>query len=362
MSFFRATHMEGRQSTSILEAVHAAQVAGLPRLRFDPHTLTHLSDQHTVPALATKRISTPNLTMRSESLRNEYYAAHPKFVEKLAEVFPGSLPEMDFIAKATKLLGQYGFHRGNAMPMVGLCRDELTRSFLEDVEELWGPVFNTGSIAGMIFCGTTGLEAGMAHAPHNADGVDRFVFLAAPHVAISADGEVGKCYRAGRPAVSSACGALNAMWKELQSGELRVSLDTHDVEQCLLKQQLSGLLKFGQVPPLEDLTKLAQKLIKNQVETTIDELKLSSVEFAVISGVQVHGPDNANFFWPCDFYIHRRDGTKEPGDLKALEQVDATDLLRNAFSNDYHRVMALVRTGDMALVQKWVNPQSAHGI
>lgn len=145
---------------------------------------------------------------------------------------------------------------------------------------------------------------------------------------------------------------------------------------------------------------------------------------------QVHGPDNANFFWPCDFYIHRRDGTKEPGDLKALEQVhlsargvwpwaippdfgflsgfsnfrsglriplrtpnsapdsefpsdlgftsgsrislrssdfaadlgfrggfqispwmsasfsstqvDATDLLRNAFSNDYHRVMARV--------------------
>lgn len=28
--------------------------------------------------------------------------------------------------------------------------DELTRSFLEDVEELWGPVFNTGSIAGLL--------------------------------------------------------------------------------------------------------------------------------------------------------------------------------------------------------------------
>eukprot|EP00667_Euglena_gracilis_P008002 EG_transcript_8091 len=320
----------------------------------DMAMLRRMSAREQLTQVVNRRVSMPNLAMRTNSLRNAYFAAHPLFHATLNRIFPGAMPEMDMIAKATKLLLRFGFKKGNAIPMISVCRDELTRSLVDDIEELWGPSFSTGSIAGMVFCGKTGMMAGMAHAPQNENGMEHYIFVSSPHIAISEDGEVGTCFRVGRSAPSHACGSLCAMLGELKRGSLNVQVDTHDMEQSMMKQQLAGLLKYGQVPTLDELTKKAQVLIKHQVESTLNELKLKNMEFAFISGVQVHGPDNANFFWLTDFYVQKADGQKEHLDFHSIDKVDATDLLQEAYANDYLRIMSLIQEGDMDTVKKWV--------
>ena len=115
----------------------------------------------------------------------------------------------------------------NAIAMISVCRDEFTREIVESLDEFWGQSFSMGSIAGMVNMGKTGMGAGMAHAPICPDGVERYVFVSAPHIAISEKGEIGKCYRPGRKQINVACGALLAMLGELQDGKLQV-------EQCWL--------------------------------------------------------------------------------------------------------------------------------
>eukprot|EP00669_Euglena_mutabilis_P007855 TRINITY_DN3047_c0_g1_i1.p1 TRINITY_DN3047_c0_g1~~TRINITY_DN3047_c0_g1_i1.p1 ORF type:complete len:427 (+),score=133.65 TRINITY_DN3047_c0_g1_i1:23-1282(+) len=345
--------MAGSSGRNLLENVHGENGRQAPR--FDADRLRRLSLSEPPVQVLGRQSSLPNLTMRTLGQRDQYFAAHPAFVNKMAELFPGALPEMDFIAKSTKLVGHHGFQKGNAIPLISVCRDELTRSLTDDFEELWGPVFSTGSIAGMVFCGITGFSAGMHHTPDNTDGINRYIFVSAPHIAISSQGEVGKCNRAGCATESTACGALCALLGELKSGTLKVALNTNDMEQSMMKQQLAGLLTYGQVPSLEDLTKLAQKLVKQQVESTLAQLDLKdNTEYVFICGVQVHGPDNANFFWANDFYIRRRDGTRHTVDAKELEQVDATDILEQTYAHDYSRVMAMVRAGDMLTVKQWM--------
>jgi hypothetical protein len=78
------------------------------------------------------------------------------------------------------------------------------------------------------------------HSPAIACGGDgavnarRYIFWVAPHIGLTLEGEVGKVYRPGREAASSACGAMIAVHNELRSGRLNISLDPLDLEQVSL--------------------------------------------------------------------------------------------------------------------------------
>jgi hypothetical protein len=65
--------------------------------------------------------------------------------------------------------------------------------------------------------GKTALAAAVDHVPIVEDK-RQFAVYAMPHIAISKDGEVGKVYRYGIKKVSHACGALEAIGKELLAG------------------------------------------------------------------------------------------------------------------------------------------------
>ena len=299
----------------------------------------------------------PSMSIRTR-FRSDYAKAYPKFMEALEEHFPGAMPEVEFLAKTTALLNAAGLNRDNAIPMIALCRDEFTRDLAENVDELWGQSFSMGSIAGMVNIGTTGMGAGMAHAPVCPDGVERYVFISAPHIAIGDRGEVGKCYRPGRAGTNAACGALLAMLAELQSGKMTATLDTADLEISKMKQQLLGYFTYGEVPTLVQLTKASRRLIEDQLEAILAAKDLSNTEFAFVSGVQVHGPDGFNFFWPAVFYIRKRGSARVDIDVQDLVAVDATELLQGLYASDLAKVMFVVAQGDLRAVAQWVEDGS----
>ncbi len=98
---------------------------------------------------------------------------------------------------------------------VDVCRDEISQPFIALIRNTWGEAFNLCSLAGMFFAGKTAILAAMHHSPL-VGGRERYVFYALPHIAIGADGQLGKCKRRGRKEDSNACGALNVFLNELK--------------------------------------------------------------------------------------------------------------------------------------------------
>ncbi|MGE5239273.1 MAG: hypothetical protein ACM3ON_10755, partial [Chloroflexota bacterium] len=168
------------------------------------------------------------------------------------------------------------------------------------VQEAWGEAFNLSSLGGLFTAGKTGLLAAMHHAPRVSDK-ERYVFYAFPHVAIDGEGKIGVCRRKGITE-SVACGALNAFQKELAGGRVNLTIDNADIEQSLLKMRLFKEMPYGSVPDLLHLTLLTRQVVQADLEAELRAVvDMGRSDYAVITGVQVHGPDG-NYIWPSTSY------------------------------------------------------------
>ena len=223
------------------------------------------------------------------------------FDDVLKRYFDTVYTEIEFVKRTYSALKTHGFSDENSIAVVCICRDEISQSLRSIIKHMWGEAFNLSSLAGMFFAGQTGLAAAMHHSPV-AGGKERYVFYALPHIAIDAEGHLGSCKRAGREGESTACGALNAFQKELSGGHLNLSIDESDLEQSLLKRRLLREIPYGHVPDLLELTKITQKVVQKDIEyalnTIVDRRKS---DYAVISGVQIHGPEH-NYVWVASCY------------------------------------------------------------
>ncbi len=134
----------------------------------------------------------------------------------------------------------------------------------------------------------------------------KYTYIVAPHIGVSADGTIGNVERIGQSKLSGACGALRAFQSSLSSGQLDgdMKLDSCDMEMSTIKQLLSRRCKRD--ASLADVTKEALVVIQEQLESIIKELvNEDETDYAVISGIQVHGPGVANnFFWPSTSYTY----------------------------------------------------------
>lgn len=223
------------------------------------------------------------------------------FSETIARVFPGAVPQKDFVEGTRERLELHRFTRDNTLACVAICRDEIAGPLADDVEDAWGPSFSLASLAGMLTAGRTGFSAAAHHGPV-VDGKRRFVIYAMPHIAISAEGTIGEVLRPGVESPTAACGALAGFRKELELGTLDVSLDHTDVEQILLKQRLIARIRYGSVPSLEDLTSLVANVIEDDLRSIGGSLS-ADIDVAVLTGIQVHGPEGANFVQPRSAYV-----------------------------------------------------------
>jgi hypothetical protein len=237
------------------------------------------------------------------------------FSSTLAELYP-QVRSMDQFASWTRqVLEPYGFRRGNALPLLGVCRDELMFAVEHRLHEEWGPAFDLSSLAAMVFLGRSGIQAAAHHAP-DADGRRRFVIIVLPHIGIEADGGVGRVRRDGQPEPSTACGALVQVQLELQSGQLNLELDRHDLELSLVRMELLRRLRYGTVPDLPALTELARQAGVAAIERLTRELTAEAdTDVAIFSGTVMHGP-HADFVVPSQAWVSIGSDDRQP--LQAL--------------------------------------------
>lgn len=238
---------------------------------------------------------------------------HPEFHQTLQKHFPGALPMTDYMAKTYQCLSAYDFSDENTMGMISICRDEIADSLFVEVMRYWGKTFNCCSLAGFMMMGKTGLAAAMDHTPIS-DNIRRFAFYAMPHIAISKDGEIGVIYRNGTQKISHACGALNSIVKELTTSSARLEMDMQDIEQTIIRQKLLSTLNYGDKPDLIEITKLAAQIISKDVEKLLNTLDPAIFKYTVMTGIQIHGPQDTHWIYPQDFYVVGSDlpGGKEP--------------------------------------------------
>lgn len=223
-----------------------------------------------------------------------------KYEQVLGRLFSTFSTEGDFVAETHRALAGLGFTADNSLAIVAVCRDEISQTIMHIIRDQWGEAFNLCSLAGMFFAGRTALQAAMHHAP-KPDGRERHLFFTLAHVAVDGEGHVGMCRRPGC-GPSHACGALSTFRAELESGRVDVTLDEHDLEQSLLKERLVKEIRWGDVPDLLALTRLTQRVALADLEHALEPLlDPSECDHAVLSGIQIHGPD-ANYVAPTACY------------------------------------------------------------
>lgn len=217
-------------------------------------------------------------------------------------LYPSAIPEAAYFDKSTAILGELGFDSSNTIACVGVCRDEITRPLVDHVHRIWGEAFNFSSLAGMLLLGKTGISAALKHAPTTA-AIHRYAFFAMAHISIGPQGVAGRFFRRGQQESSGACGALMAFLGEIEHRKLRLELDPDDIEQSLLKQRLFRRIPYGHVPDLPELTQITHETIVEDLERGISlTVDPSQASYAVLTGIQIHGPEDKDWIWPGPSY------------------------------------------------------------
>ena len=232
------------------------------------------------------------------------------FKESLEKHFPGSLLLEDYMNQTFQKLTPLGFTNENTFACVSACRDEITKPLLDQTDKVWGEVFNFSSLAGSLTLGKTGFAAAASHAPI-IQGLERYVFIAMPHIAISEKGEIGIVYREGRAGASHACGALGAIVNEINGGKLHLQLDLDDIEQSILKTKIFEKLEYGEKPDLVRITKITHEIILEDLQRLIQVSEKEPFDYGVLTGIMIHGPNESNYVYPQAFYAVTNEESKK---------------------------------------------------
>lgn len=235
-------------------------------------------------------------------LSESAYLAHR--VGLVQRHFPGALGLYDFVDRVEIALFPFGFDGDTSIAMVNTCRDEITASLKHALDGVFGSSFNVNGLGGVLTCGTTGVAAGLSHAPVcEASGRERYVFFSFPHSAVDSHGRVGTVSRPGRPGRSAACGALVAALRQIRESGIEAAArppgehDHLDPEHSIMKQRLARRLRLEGVRSraqlealtLAELTEVAERAftadLEELVALTVDPAK---ADYAVVTGVHVH--------------------------------------------------------------------------
>lgn len=226
-------------------------------------------------------------------------------------LFPGALPVEEYVARTTEVCRPHGFAPGNTLPMVGLCRDELSDLLADPIRATWGSPFRMSGLAGMLFLGTAGVNAGLHHAPDD-DGRRRYVVHLAPHLGIGSDGTVGYVSRPGQKQDTTACGALMAVRGVLESGSVPTELDPLNPELGLLLRRVVPAIPTGTVPDIAALTAIVRDVIAEDFRDLTGRLDgWADADVAVFTGIHLHTSDG-DHVQPGPAYVRLAGGQESP--------------------------------------------------
>lgn len=226
------------------------------------------------------------------------------FRETVDQHFPGSIPQEAFLRRAAvTLIQDHGFLPTNSLACVGVCRDELCRSLTHEVGSVWGEPFDFSSLAGLLTLGRTGFAAARAHAPV-VQGRARYIFFLFAHIGIGSKGEQGIVERPGHAEATAACGALASLVEEIRHPKRKRGLEWGDPELSLLRMRLAQDKGLSESPDLIELTKAIHRAtVADLLDLMAEVFDRQTEDFAVVAGVQIHGPDDVSLLWPGTTYV-----------------------------------------------------------
>ena len=213
---------------------------------------------------------------------------------QIRDEFPGAVPAAAFVASWAERCVGAGFDADTALLAVGTCRDEVCFPFITQLEAVWGPAFQMGSLGGLLTIGRTGIAAVAGHAPKAEPGEPvRYVIVAATHIGVDETGQFGYLRREHQSVSSRACGALMAFRDELLTSRLRLGYDPVDPEMSLLRQRILTALVYGDIPDPVELTQVVARVIDEDLRDLLALIQDSAapdreVQVAVVTGVLIH--------------------------------------------------------------------------
>jgi hypothetical protein len=215
--------------------------------------------------------------------------------QQIRDEFPGAVPATDFVARWQESCLAAGFDADNALLAVGTCRDELCFPFVAQLESVWGPAFQLGSLAGLLTIGHTGMGAVASHAPRAPREPRRYVVVACTHIGVDDSGTFGYLRRVHQDVSSRTCGALMAFRDELLASRLRLGYDPVDPEMSLLRQRILTALVYGDIPEPVELTLAVAAIIAEDLRELLGWIQDASapereLQAAVVTGVLIHTP------------------------------------------------------------------------
>jgi hypothetical protein len=171
-----------------------------------------------------------------------------------------------------------------------ICPDEINNEKGDLaclMKDYWGSCFPMGGIGGAPYVGRTGFMAFSHHVPD--DG--HVVILFGPHVAVSAEGEIGKYLRIGQSSKSGACGAVLAAHASATAGSIHND-EAYDMQQTWLYSQVSKEIDKinASEMPIAAVTHEAF-VASRDVMLQITNQNFGSGYLVLIGGIQINMPD-----------------------------------------------------------------------
>ncbi len=97
-------------------------------------------------------------------------------------------------------------------------------------------------------------------------------------------------------------------------------MDMQDIEQTIIRQKILSTLTYGDKPDLIEITKLASRIISDDVKNLFNILDSSVFNYAVMTGIQIHGPLGTHWIYPQDFYVVGSDLPGGKAEIAAFQQ------------------------------------------
>lgn len=212
---------------------------------------------------------------------------------QIRDEFPGAVPASDFVDSWREQCVAAGFDADTALLAVGTCRDEVCFPFVAQLEAVWGPAFQLGSLGGLLTIGRTGIGAFASHAPSQPGEPVRYVVVVAAHIGVDAAGTFGYLRREHQEASSRTCGALMSFRDELLTSRLRLGYDPIDPEMSLLRERVLTALVYGDIPEPVELTQVVARVIDEDLRDLLGWIQDAAVpeqevQTAVVTGVLIH--------------------------------------------------------------------------
>ncbi|MBI2298842.1 MAG: hypothetical protein HYU66_07825 [Armatimonadetes bacterium] len=189
------------------------------------------------------------------------------YADEVQRYYPRARRARDVAREQLDRLRELDARLDRTLLATSLCRDEVSHAVLPLQERLLGP-FVLGGLAGVPFCGVTGMTAYAHHVPDA--GAAMIVYGA--HVGMSEQGVLGKLSRDGKVAETNCCGALLQAFGRFRAARAshtphEPALHERDCEQGLLERMLAGRIDdaLDHAEPVWAATEVAYHLIHDRI-------------------------------------------------------------------------------------------------